>query len=469
MKNKNVYHDSFNRTHMIGDVVTDFERLMEDKQSVSIAGRLILRRKMGKMMFFNVMDETGTVQIFADIAGLGKDKFMNIANSMKIGDIVGLSGVLFRTRTQEKTIRCGDLEVLTPSFRPLPEKFHGLSDIETRYRQRYLDLIANPESRDVFKKRSMIVKSIRNFLDSSKFIEVETPIFQKNPCGASANPFITHHDAKNVDLYLRISPETFLKQLIVGGMDRVYEIGKNFRNEGIDTSHLQEFTMLEWYVSYWNYTQNIEFSKKLIQNVLLKIFGRLEIQYQGINLDFGNWQTVEYRDLVLSDCGIDVLEFTDASSLLFEIKEKGIDLGEISPDISLGNLIDKLYKKVSRPKLIQPTILMHHPTVLIPLARPNDENPLIIDSFQILVNGWEMAKGYSELSDPKLQRQFLEEQSMSRKAGDSEAMFSDEDFLLSLEYGMPPVSGVGIGIDRLTCILTDQKNLTDVVLFPLMR
>lgn len=454
---------------MINDVILNFELLMDGSQSVSVAGRLILRRKMGKMMFFNIIDETGSIQIFADIVGLGKDKFIDVANSMKIGDIIGLSGTLFKTKTRENTVKCNDLEILTPALRPLPEKFHGLSNTETRYRQRYLDLIANPESRDVFKKRSIIVKTIRKFLDSYEFVEVETPIFQKNPCGASAKPFITHHDAKNVDFYLRISPETFLKQLIVGGMDRIYEIGKNFRNEGVDASHLQEFTMLEWYVAYYNYIQNIEFSKKLIQNVVLKLFGQLQIQYQGISIDFGNWQAIEYRDLVLSDCGIDVLAFTDTDSLLIEIRDKGIDLGEISLDISLGGLIDRLYKKVSRPKLVQPTILMHHPAVLIPLARPNDDNPLIADSFQILVNGWEIGKGYSELSDPKLQRQFLEEQSIAREAGDSEAMFSDENFLLALEYGMPPVSGVGIGIDRLTSILTDQKNLNDVVLFPLMR
>jgi lysyl-tRNA synthetase class 2 len=351
----------------------------------------------------------------------------------------------------------------------LPEKFHGLSDIETRYRQRYLDLIVNPDVRDVFMKRSMILSLLREQLGSAGFIEVETPVFQKSPCGASANPFVTHHNAKDVDLYLRISPETFLKQLIVGGMNRIYEIGKNFRNEGMDASHLQEFTMLEWYASYWNYLDNIDFAKNMVKSIILRVSGSLELEYQGTSINFNKWQTVNYRDLVLGDCGIDVLSFGKSSDLLIEIRRRGIDVGEVAPSISIGNLIDKLYKKVSRPKLIQPTILMNHPAVLIPLARRNDDNPLLVDSFQIIVNGWELAKGYSELSDSNMQRELLEEQALSRQAGDSEAMFLDEDFLLALEYGMPPVSGVGIGIDRLTAIVTNQRNLTDVILFPLMR
>ena len=316
-----------------------------------------------------------------------------------------------------------------------------------------------------------MIKAMREYLESNNFIEVETPIFQKNPCGASANPFITHHDAKDLDLYLRISPETFLKQLIVGGFDRIYEIGKNFRNEGVDASHLQEFTMLEFYVSYWNYKDNIEFSKSLINFLLTEILKvpNLIIEYQGIKLDFNEWRVVDYRNLVLTDSGIDVLAFDNVDDLLSEIKLRGIEIGDVKKNISLGSLIDKLYKVVSRPKLIQPTVLINHPAVLIPLARLNDDDPRIIDSFQLLINGWEIAKGYSELSDPLLQRKLLEEQAKLRTTGDEDAMFLDEDFLKSLEYGMPPVSGVGVGIDRLVAIISNQRNLTDVILFPLMR
>lgn len=463
------YYDFYRRTHRVGDVIDGFEKLMAAQAVISIAGRVMLMRKMGKMIFFNIVDEKDGIQIFADIAGLGEEEFLSITTSMRIGDIVGLAGILFRTRTGEKTVRCQSLIVLTPSLRPLPEKFHGLSDIEIRYRQRYLDLIVNPDVRDVFMKRSMILSLLREQLGSAGFIEVETPVFQKSPCGASANPFVTHHNAKDVDLYLRISPETFLKQLIVGGMNRIYEIGKNFRNEGMDASHLQEFTMLEWYASYWNYLDNIDFAKNMVKSIILRVSGSLELEYQGTSINFNKWQTVNYRDLVLGDCGIDVLSFGKSSDLLIEIRKRGIDVGEVAPSISIGNLIDKLYKKVSRPKLIQPTILINHPAVLIPLARRNDDNPLLVDSFQIIVNGWELAKGYSELSDSNMQRELLEEQALSRQAGDSEAMFLDEDFLLALEYGMPPVSGVGIGIDRLTAIVTNQRNLTDVILFPLMR
>jgi lysyl-tRNA synthetase class 2 len=466
---ENVYCDFYERTHKITEVRERFKILISEEAIVSVAGRVILKRKMGKMMFFNIADSEGSIQIFADVAGLGKDQFKMLSNEMKVGFIVGASGKLFFTKTGEKTINAGSLKILTSAQKPLPEKFHGLNDIETRYRQRYLDLIANSETRDVFRKRSQIVKFVRQFLESHDFCEVETPIFQRNPCGASANPFITHHDAKDVDLYLRISPETFLKQLIVGGMDRVYEIGKNFRNEGIDVSHLQEFTMLEWYASYWNYESNIDFTKRLLTHVVKSIFGTTKVSYQDDIFDFSVWQTVSYRDLVLSDCGIDVLAFSDAPKLLSAIVEKNINLDGIDDNISLGVLIDKLYKKVSRPKLIKPTILMNHPAALIPLARRNDVNNLLVDSFQVLVNGWEIAKGYSELADPKLQRKLLEEQSSSRLAGDKEAMFLDDDFLLALEYGMPPVSGVGIGIDRLTSILTNQRNLNDVIFFPLMR
>ncbi len=464
------FRDSFRRTHQPHEVVSNFDMLLAENTTVSVPGRVMAMRIMGKATFFVIADSDGKIQCFGDTAHLGEDGYTNLTKEVKVGDIVGTTGHVFRTRRGEMTILCDQVELLTPAQMPLPEKWHGLSDLETRYRQRYLDLIANEEARRIFHTRSKTISSIRRHLEQNRFMEVETPIFQKNPCGASANPFVTHHDAKNIDLYMRISPETFLKQLIVGGMDRVYEIGKNFRNEGIDASHLQEFTMLEWYASYWNYRDNMSFIQELMRSVMMEVLGTLQISYQGTDMDFGaEWREVEYRDLVLEDSGIDVLAYDRVEDLLQIIREHQIDLGEIPTGISLGNLIDKLYKKVSRPKLVQPTFLLHHPAVLIPLARPNDQDPRVIDAFQVLVNGWEMAKAYSELGDPGLQRRLLEEQSALRGTGDDEAMFLDTDFLASLEYGMPPVSGAGIGIDRFTAILTNQRNLTDVILFPLMR
>ena len=467
---KGVYRDSFARTHQPHELVNDFETLLAYNQIVSVPGRVIAKRVMGKVTFFIIADSEGKIQCFGDTDHLGDDGYTSLVRTIKIGDIIGTTGHVFVTRRGEKTIMADRIELLTTALLPLPEKWHGLTDLETRYRQRYLDLIANENTRRVFRMRSKIIAAMRHRLEKDNFTEVETPIFQKNPCGASANPFVTHHDAKDINLYMRISPETFLKQLVVGGMDRVYEIGKNFRNEGLDASHLQEFTMLEYYASYWNYRDNMRYIRELIQHVTRETLGILQINYQGIDLDFAaEWRVVEYRDLVLEDSGIDVLAFNQVADLLRVIREHHIDLGEVPPHASFGTVIDKLYKRVSRPKLVQPTFLLHHPAVLMPLARPNDKDPRIIDSFQVLVNGWEIAKAYSELGDPNLQRRLLEEQVTLRSTGDDEAMFLDTDFLTSLEYGMPPVSGAGIGIDRFAAILTNQRNLTDVVLFPLLR
>lgn len=463
------YLDSFKRTNDIGAVLVKFDELKDSKIKILIAGRIMAKRVMGKVVFFDIQDGSGRMQCFGSRGILHEETFVNLKKGSKIGDIVGVIGFVFITQKNEKTVNVEDFQILSSSIRDLPEKFHGLNDTETRYRKRYLDLIMNSETRDIFRKRFGIISTIREFLKKNDFVEVETPIFQNNPCGASANPFKTHHDAMNLDMYLRISPETFLKQLIVGGMEKIFEIGKSFRNEGIDPSHLQEFTMLEYYVAYWNYQDNITFIQQLLRDVVLKIIGKLQFECKGVILDFEkDWNVVNYRDLVLMDSGIDILAYNNPHDLEREIQNKKIDLGDIK-NISLGNLIDKLYKKCSRPDLIQPTILVHHPASLIPLARLNDSDNRVIDSFQVLVSGWEIVKAYSELADPVLQRKLLEEQVGLRKSGDDEAMFLDEDFLTSLEYGMPPVSGLGLGIDRLVAIMTNQKNLKDVILFPMMK
>lgn len=463
------YLDSFKRTHDIGTVFVKFDELKSSKSKILIAGRIMAKRVMGKVVFFDIQDGSGRMQCFGSKGILPEETFANLKKNSKIGDIVGVIGFVFVTQKNEKTVNVEDFQILSSSIRDLPDKFHGLNDTETRYRKRYLDLIMNSETRDIFRKRFEIISTVREFLKKNDFVEVETPIFQNNPCGASANPFKTHHDAMNLDMYLRISPETFLKQLIVGGMEKIFEIGKSFRNEGIDSSHLQEFTMLEYYVAYWNYQDNITFIQQLLRDVVLKIIGKLQFEYKGVILDFEkDWNVVNYRELVLMDSGIDILAYDNLYDLEREIQNKKIDLGDIK-NISLGNLIDKLYKKCSRPNLIQPTILVHHPASLIPLARLNDSDNRVIDSFQVLVGGWEIVKAYSELADPVLQRRLLEEQVGLRKSGDNEAMFLDEDFLTSLEYGMPPVSGLGLGIDRLVAIMTNQKNLKDVILFPMMK
>ncbi len=461
--------DSFRRTHCVESVLASFNELKDKKSKISIAGRIMAKRIMGKVVFFDIQDGSGRMQCFCSKSGLPEEVFVNLKKDSKIGDIVGVVGFVFVTQKNEKTINVENFQVLSSSLRDLPEKFRGLSDVETCYRKRYLDLIVNSETRDVFKKRFKIIAKIREFLTKNGFTEVETPIFQNNPCGASANPFKTHHDARNLDMYLRISPETFLKQLVVGGMEKIFEIGKNFRNEGTDSSHLQEFTMLEYYVAYWNYKDNIVFIQQLLREVILKVLGTLQFEHKGVILDFEkDWNFINYRDLVLMDSGIDILSYDNPSDLEREIRNKKIDLGEVK-NISLGNLIDKLYKKCSRPNLIQPTVLVHHPASLIPLARLNDTDNRIIDSFQVLVSGWEIVKAYSELADPVLQRKLLEDQASLRESGDGEAMFLDEDFLTSLEYGMPPVSGLGLGIDRLVAIITNQKSLRDVILFPMMK
>ncbi len=464
------YADLFLRTHTLAQLVKDNTLFFEHQTNVATAGRIFRRRLMGKTVFIDIVDFDGKIQCYIQKDEVGEEVFLLATKELKIGDIIGVCGTGFVSNVGENTLRVKEIKLLVPTAMTLPDKFHGLTDVDSRYRQRYLDLIANQETRDVFKKRFDLVRCIRRFLDERGFTEVETPILQKSPCGASANPFKTRHLSKDIDLYLRISPEAFLKQLVVAGMDRVYEIGKNFRNEGTDRHHLQEFTMLEFYASYCSYKENVVLVEDLFRYVVEMTNGSLYLPYQEMVLDFSApWRQVTYRDLVLGDTGIDVLEVNNPEELLKEIDQKGIDIGECSKSMSLGTIVDKLYKKTSRPKLIQPTILMHHPAYLLPLARLNDKDPRVVDAFQVIINGWEMVKAYSELADPVLQRSLLEKQSSLREGGDDEAMFLDQDFLLSLEYGLPPVSGVGVGIDRLVAIITNQRSLNDVVLFPIMR
>ena len=462
----NPYPDSFEKTHRSVEVLQQPELL---GQEVSVAGRLMSIRKMGKINFAHIQDEKDRLQLYFSIEKLGQSGMEFFNRFLDIGDIVGAIGVVFKTRTKETTINVEEFCLLSKCLRLLPEKFHGLRDPEILYRQRYLDLLTNPETRRRFEIRTRVVKNMRLILDSYDFTEVETPILQTEASGASAKPFITHHNALDLDLYLRLAPETYLKRLLVGGLERVYEIGRNFRNEGIDASHLQDFTMLEFYAAYWNARKNLAFTENLIKQVALEVTGKTKFRVGGKEVDFsGTWPIRTYREVVLRHSGVDIDEASSIQELREIIKERNIPIEKMD-SLNLGQLIDKLYKTTTRPYLIDPQFLVEFPTSLSPLARGMDKKPGYVDQFQLLVGGWEVAKGYSELVDPIEQRKRLVEQATLRREGDEEAMPLDEDYIKAMEYGMPPNSGVGIGIDRLVVILTETENLRNIIFFPLTR
>jgi lysyl-tRNA synthetase class 2 len=436
---------------------------------VAIAGRIMAIRDMGKLSFGHLMDYSGKVQFMFKVQTLEQETYKFLLKNLDVGDYVGLTGKMFTTQKGEKTLDVSECKLLSKSLRALPEKWHGVNDPEIKARQRYLDLIMNEDTRQRFKTRNLILKGIRNYLESNGFTEVDTPILQVASSGASARPFITHHNALDIPLYLRIAPETYLKRLMVGGYERIFEMGKSFRNEGIDSSHLQEFTMLEYYAAYWNYRDNMKFIQEMIKELVLKACGTLKIEYQGTVIDFsGDWEEVEYRDLVLKDTGIDLDKINSIDDLKIEIRAKELKI-DVDKYVGLGALIDALYKKFSRPKLIQPMFLTMHHKSIVPLARCSDDNGDKLDMFQVLVNSWEVVKAYSELIDPEDQRQRLMEQQALSDAGDDEAMMLEEDFILSMEYGMPPMSGLGLGVDRIITLLTDTSNIRDIIYFPSLR
>jgi lysyl-tRNA synthetase class 2 len=440
---------------------------IQDGETVRMAGRLMLWRRFGGIAFGHIQDQSGRLQIAVQRAVVPPERFTEWTKGLRVGDFVGVTGVMWTTDKGEKTVSVRDLTVLNRISGSLPDKWKGMSNPESRARKRYLDLLVNDFSRQRFLTRTALVKRIRTFLDAQNFLEVETPILQAAASGAAARPFITHHNALDEDLYLRISPETYLKRLVAGGLDRVYEIGRNFRNEGIDTSHLQEFTMLEWYAAYWDYRDNMVAIRELIQAVLDDVIGSRTIQYGDVTLDFdGEWPELDYRDEVLKSTGVNLREVRDLQSLRAALK--GGPHAELDGP-SYAALVDMLYKKTVRPNLIQPCFLVGHPVELVPLARRSDEDPSRLDMFQVVANSWELVKAYSELVDPVDQRERLEEQARMRSEGDDETMMLEEDFLEAMEHGMPPMSGLGLGIDRFTALLTDAHTLRDVVLFPQLR
>jgi lysyl-tRNA synthetase, class II len=423
----------------------------------------VTARDFGKLGFAHLQDRSGRVQIAFTLDELGEEGLAAM-REINLGDIVGVDGVRWTTRKGEPTVRVKSWEFLQRTRTSFPDKWSGITDVETRYRKRFLDLALDGDSRARFLQRTRIVESLRETLDGLDFLEVETPVLTPQASGASARPFVTHHNALDVDFFLRIAPETYLKRLVAGQFDRVYEIAKCFRNEGLDPSHLQEFTMLEWYVAYWDHTDNMRFTRELLRRAAIAANGSTKVTYQGQELDFGGeWPEVDYRTAVFEASGID-LRVRDRAKLLSAIRDRGIEVPE-TEEVSFARLADALYKRTVRPTLVEPCFLTGHPAEMVPLAQRSEEDPAKLDMFQVVANGWELAKGYSELVDPDEQRARLLEQA----GGDDEAMALEEDFIEAMEFGMAPMSGVGVGIDRLTALLTDAPSVRDVVLFPQMR
>lgn len=464
------YPEKFEISHPLKDV----KGLADGTANISVAGRIVAIRRMGKLSFLTIQELEGKIQLCMKIDDLG-EKYQQFVDFVDIGDFIGAKGEMFTTRVGEKTIQVKDFQFLGKCLRPLPEKFHGLQDVEIKYRQRYLDLITSEEARHRFILRSKLVREMRNFLENEGFLEVETASLQPNASGALAKPFKTHHNSLGIDMFLRIAPETYLKRLVVGGFHHVFEFARCYRNEGISPNHLQEFTMVEGYSAYWNYQDNMDLMKRLFQHLFQKTLGTTKLKLiadgKETEVDFGGeWNVVTFRNLLLKDCGIDIEKYKTAPELLAAIKDKRIDLDEEHPEkLGRGNLIDTLYKKVSRPKMVGPTFLTEHPIDLSPLARANDRDQTLTDRFQLVVNGVEIVNAYSELVDPIEQMKRLEDQAKLNAAGDEDAMVKDEDYVMSMEYGMPPISGWGIGIDRLVQFVTNSENIKDCVLFPLTR
>ena len=450
----------------------DASQLEDGVSGVRVAGRIILMRKMGKMSFLTIGDIKGKIQISVKLDMVGEETYQDFKANYDIGDFIGVEGETFTTHTGEKTVRASSITFLGKALKPLPEKFHGVEDVETIYRQRYLDLITNDESKKKFLFRSRFIREIRNYLDDAGYIEIETPILNNKASGAAAKPFITHHNALDIDLYLRIAPETYLKRAVVGGFTKVFEIARCFRNEGIDATHLQDFTMIEGYAAFYNYKDNMKFLREMLQSIIMKLFGTLVITVGDKEVDLsGEWEAVSFRDLILRYSDIDIKVYDTKEKLLEKIKEDDIEIDSETPleNLGYGNLVDQLYKKVARVHIVNPIFLTEHPISLSPLARANDDDSTITDRFQLVINGAEIINAYSELVDPEEQARRLDEQARLKAQGDEEAMPMDYDYISAMECGMPPISGWGMGIDRVVQLLTNSQNIKDVILFPLMR
>lgn len=444
------------------------ESLEEEGVRVKVAGRMMEKRVMGKASFAKLQDNTGRIQLFVQRDSLPEGQYNQEFKTWDVGDIVGAGGTLFRTRTGELSIKVDELRLLTKSLRPLPEKFHGLQDQEKRYRQRYLDLIMNREVLDTFKLRTRLVNLIREFMNASGFLEVETPMMHAIPGGATARPFETHHNALDIPLYLRVAPELFLKRLVVGGMERVYEINRNFRNEGVSTRHNPEFTMLEFYQAYADYRDLMNLTERMLRMLTDALTGSKTLTYQGEDYDFGS----EFARLTLEEAvlrhnpELEAGKLRDRETLVAACHRHGL---AVEASWGAGKLLTELFEKTAEPRLQQPTFIVDYPTEVSPLARRRDDDPFVTERFELFVGGREIANGFSELNDAEDQAERFREQVREKDAGDQEAMHFDADYIRALEYGLPPTAGEGIGIDRLVMLYADTASIRDVLLFPLMR
>jgi len=468
------FPNDFRRDAFAADLHKEYGALSKEELEakpvrVKVAGRLMSKRVMGKASFAVIKDASGSLQLFVQRDALPEGLYAEF-KGWDIGDIVAAAGTLFKTKTGELSVRANELRLISKSLRPLPEKFHGLQDRETRYRQRYLDLIVNDDSRQVFKTRSRVIRRIRDFMErpGRDFLEVETPMMHLIPGGAAAKPFVTHHNALDIDLYLRIAPELFLKRLVVGGFERVYEINRNFRNEGVSTRHNPEFTMMEFYQAFADYNDLMDLTEELFRELAEVATGSVAFTYQGQNIDFGQpFARKTMRQLVVENNPELSLEDCDNEDTLRAFaKTKGIP---VEDSWGKGKILTELFEATAEPTLIQPTFVTEYPTEVSPLSRRNDENPDYTDRFELFIAGYEIANGFSELNDPEDQAQRFLEQVKSKDAGDDEAMHFDADYVRALEYGMPPTAGEGIGIDRLVMLFTDSPSIRDVLLFPYMK
>jgi lysyl-tRNA synthetase class 2 len=468
----NPFPNDLRRTHLAAELhdahgLKENVELEGNPHRTTVAGRMMLKRVMGKASFATLQDMSGRIQLYVTRDAVGESVYEAFKH-WDLGDILGAEGTLFRTKTGELSVKVEKVRLLAKSLRPLPEKFHGLTDQEQRYRQRYLDLITNPESQRVFKARSRMIQVIREFFVARGYLEVETPMMQPLPGGAAARPFVTHHNALDMQLYLRIAPELYLKRLVVGGIEKVFEINRNFRNEGMSTRHNPEFTMLEFYEAYQDYEYLMQLTEELLREVALKVTGNTAVTFQGETIDFGlPFDRLTMAQAIARYNPQHALADLERPDYLRKALEK--HAVEVFPTDGLGLLQLKLFEQSTEAQLVQPTFIIAHPTDVSPLARRNDANPAVTDRFELFITGREMANGFSELNDPEDQADRFRQQAEAKAAGDEEAMFYDTDYVRALEFGLPPTAGEGIGIDRLAMLLTDSPSIRDVILFPHMR
>ena len=465
-KGKNPFEiTKYNRKHFSNEIKENFEQY--ENKDVCIAGRIMAKRIMGKASFCHIQDSEGKIQCYVSTNDLGEEDYKEF-KTYDIGDIVGVEGFVFKTKTEEISIHAKKVTLLSKSLRPLPEKYHGLKDMDLRYRQRYVDLIVNPEVKDTFILRSKIIKELRRILDEERYIEVETPTLTTVATGDAARPFITHHNTLNLDMYLRIAPELNLKRLIVGGFDRVYEIGKNFRNEGMDIKHNPEFTNIEFYAAYQDYNDMMDMAEKIISTIAKNVLGTTKISYQGVDIDLTpNWKRISMIDSIKEVTGIDFNEITTDVEALKLADERHIELEDTKQ--TRGHVINAFFEEYVEETLIQPTFIIDYPVEVSPLTKRKPSDPRLVERFELFIGGREYGNAYSELNDPLDQYERFMKQVEAKQKGDEEAGGMDEDFVTALEIGLPPTGGMGIGLDRLIMLLTDSASIRDVLLFPTMK